>query len=152
MSSSQPNGPQANPAYDSEIRFGFLLKVLGGTVVGMILTCAFIYWLYFFLLNIEKANDPAPPILSEASEPIQVPGPLLLALPERELERVERKASEQLNSYAWIDEASGSARLPIARAIDKIAHQGIGSVEVAVETESDTDEPTAPSETDGATE
>ena len=117
MSDAQP--------YDHDLKYGFLLKVLAGTILVMVVTCTFIYWLYFFLLNLETSADPAPPILAEASLPISVPGALLLANPERELDRLNEKVGTRLNSYGWVDEASGIAHLPIDRAILLVAANGL---------------------------
>ena len=126
---------------DHDVKYGFLLKVLGGTVVFMVLVCAFIYWLYFFFLGLEKKTDPAPPILTEASLPISVP---LLANPERELDRLETKDSQRLDAYGWVDEASGIAHLPIAEAIKIVAEREANRPQTEVAPDSPDDETASP--------
>ncbi len=147
MSRTHEASPQGGHSYDGEISYGFLVKTLGATVVFLVLACAFIYWLYFFFLDLEKQADPAAPVLSEASLPIEVPGPKLLQLPERELDRNLSAAEKQLHSYGWVDEAAGIAHVPIDRALDlAVAQLAAASHDAAVTDEADSEE--TPNRTD----
>jgi hypothetical protein len=52
-------------------------------------------------------------------------GPKLLARPERELDEVRAAEKEQLGSYGWVDQAGGVARIPVERAMEIVAAQGL---------------------------
>jgi hypothetical protein len=132
-----PASSHHEPSFDHDISYGFLLKVFGGTVVGIVLVCAFIHWLYFFFVAQEVRADPPPPILNEASERIVVPGPLLLATPELQLDRMRRSDAERLDGYAWVDENQGIARVPIDRALDLVVEQEARRVQRASENSED---------------
>jgi hypothetical protein len=110
-------------SFDHDISYGFLLKLLGGTVVFMVLVCAFIYWLYFLFLAQEVRADPPVPILQEAAERIVVPGPNLLATPEIELDRMRHEDQLKLDEYGWVDEQQGIAHVPIDRALDMVVER-----------------------------
>jgi hypothetical protein len=53
------------------------------------------------------------------------PEPRLQSDPASDLERFRRQQDAILNSYGWIDEKAGIARIPIERAMDLIAGHGL---------------------------
>jgi len=53
------------------------------------------------------------------------PEPRLQAYPVVDLEKLRVREEQQLNSYEWIDEAAGVMRIPIERAMDIIAENGL---------------------------
>ena len=51
--------------------------------------------------------------------------PVLQIDPVADLKAYEAQEEELLNSYGWVDKGAGVARIPIDRAIDIIAKQGL---------------------------
>ena len=102
---------------DSELN----AKAIAGFGIGLILVTAAsavgVWYFSKFLRSYEAAQDPAPPALEAARAPYQPPGPRLQTDPEGELETLREEEDAILEGYAWIDEASGVARVPIERAI-----------------------------------
>jgi hypothetical protein len=84
-------------------------------------------WLFYRgLSNFErKALDRAPSPLREASVPRPPAGPLLQMSPETELAAFRRAEQAKLNGWGWVDKAHGVAHVPVERAIDAVAAQGL---------------------------
>ncbi|MEO8503067.1 MAG: hypothetical protein ABI609_04135 [Acidobacteriota bacterium] len=54
------------------------------------------------------------------------PGPLLQADPTLDMVQLRAAEDAALTSYGWVDRASGTVRIPIREAINRIAAQGLG--------------------------
>jgi hypothetical protein len=53
------------------------------------------------------------------------PKPLLQETPALDLERFRAKEEETLSTYGWVDRASGVVRIPIERAMEIVAREGL---------------------------
>lgn len=53
------------------------------------------------------------------------PAPRLQPEPKADLARVLEEQQQLLNSYGWVDESSGTVRIPIDRAMDELLRQGL---------------------------
>lgn len=53
------------------------------------------------------------------------PPPRLEAQPAAEMERFRQQEEQILNTYGWVDEASGVTRIPIDRAMELLLKQGL---------------------------
>ena len=53
------------------------------------------------------------------------PEPRLQAHPAVDLERLRSREEAELNSYEWVDEATGVMRIPIQRAMEITAEKGL---------------------------
>jgi hypothetical protein len=125
---SSQDGPvpgQTAIEVDREIQFRQLLW-LGVGLVGTAVLSGFVV---FFLLRgfLQAEHEQAAPPPPMVAVPLAVPGPKLLAFPERELERVRQLEAEQLDSYGWVDAQQGIVRVPIDRAIEIVAGTGLPS-------------------------
>lgn len=115
--------PHESVEFDREIQYHQLIWM----GVGLLLTALLSGVGVFFLLRsfvgwrAEQAASSTPLV---APAPTAA-APLLLARPERELERVRREEKEQLESYGWVDQASGVAHIPIEKAIEIVAARGL---------------------------
>jgi len=67
----------------------------------------------------------------------------------QDLEETRREADQQLHSYGWIDKDAGIARVPISRAMEIIAREGLGPEN---EKSSEKPAPDPPSPTDKGSE
>ena len=60
--------------------------------------------------------------------PNEVPGypePALQVKPEVDLQNYRKRAEEDLNSYGWIDQGHGVAKIPVERAMSLLAARGL---------------------------
>ncbi|MDH3403309.1 MAG: hypothetical protein OES32_10235 [Acidobacteriota bacterium] len=98
------------------------LKAIAGFAVGLVVVLAasavFVWYFSKLLRGYEEASDPPPPALAAAREPYLPPGPRLQVDPVQEMRDLRAHENGVLDSYGWVDEAAGIARIPIARAID----------------------------------
>jgi hypothetical protein len=65
---------------------------------------------------------PIHPLAAEREEP---PEPRLQALPAAELRAYRAREEERLSTYGWVDRQAGLVRLPIERAMEIIAREGL---------------------------
>jgi hypothetical protein len=110
---------------DREIQFRQLLWMGLGLVAVTFASGVVVFFLLRGFLQSERAAAGPPPLI--AAPPAVVSGPQLLARPEHELARVRQLEAEQIDSYGWIDAQQGLVRIPIDRAIDLVAAQGLPS-------------------------
>ncbi|HEV8631109.1 MAG TPA: hypothetical protein VGV61_12395 [Thermoanaerobaculia bacterium] len=115
--------PSEAVEFDREIQYHQLIW-MGVALLGIALVSAV---LVFFMLrgfvHWRAATQTPPPVMAPVQQ--EVPGPKLLARPERELARVRQEENERLSTYGWVDTAAGVARIPVERAIDLVAAQGL---------------------------
>jgi hypothetical protein len=120
--SDRPHGGE--PPIDHEIdargigKVGAWLAVV--TVAGFVIAWGF----YLLLSSAERKSDAPPSPLAEARAPRVAPGPALQATPERELAALRRTEAASLEGWAWIDRQANLARVPVARAIERVAADG----------------------------
>jgi hypothetical protein len=62
-----------------------------------------------------------------AASPPRPPEPRLQASPVQDMQELRRTENAWLQSYGWVDQAAGIARIPIDRAMELIAVQGLPS-------------------------
>jgi len=122
MSDHRPHGGE--PPIDHEIdargigKVGAWLAVV--TVVGFVVSWGF----YLVLSSVEGKSDAPPSPLAEARAPRVAPGPALQATPERELAAFRHAEEASLAGWAWVDRESNRARVPVAKAIERVAADG----------------------------
>jgi hypothetical protein len=71
----------------------------------------------------------APPRFKDDAGPF--PAPRLQSDAHSERERQKQADLERLNGYGWVDQKAGIAHIPIARAMEIIAHKGNSPSKVA---------------------
>jgi hypothetical protein len=115
----------AQPSFDREIGVGGIVRFLIGLTVLSIVTAIAMYGLYKFLQARETARDrPASPLV-DRSVPRMPPEPRLQTSPERELATMRAEQQALLESYGWVDESAGVARIPITAAMDLLLARGL---------------------------
>jgi hypothetical protein len=126
-----------NPGVEFEkkdVRVPALLRI-GLALLVLVLLSAFIAWRTFDSLTAHQ------PIYQEQLSPLRVgnpeplpPEPRLQGAPghpmfgPEELRRLRADAQVRLSSYGWVDQSAGIAHIPIDRAIDIIAQDGLPQV------------------------
>jgi hypothetical protein len=94
-----------------------------GLAVAIAVTLLTVYGL-MTLLRAREARQAGPPtVFTIAPEP--TPGPHLLVEPGRAIKNMRAQEEARLNSYGWIDEENGIIHIPIERAMDILAKQGL---------------------------
>jgi hypothetical protein len=96
--------------------FGVILAV---TLVGVIFVMRAVFWHFARV----QALGPEPTPFATARE--LPPAPRLQAHPQQDLQQTLDGQGQILNSYGWVDERSGRVRIPIDRAMDLLAQQGL---------------------------
>jgi len=93
--------------------------------VGLLLGTALASLLVIGLLAILPAPErPTKPVLETVSQ--ESPAPRLEVDGRMNRAAVEAAAASKLSGYAWVDRSAGTARIPIARAMELLAKQGWG--------------------------
>jgi hypothetical protein len=105
------------------LRFGAGIAIFG------LLAAAAAFGLFRLLGTLERRNDPPPPPLPRA-EGRQFPEPRLQTTPLQELEASRARDREFLAGAGWVDEAAGTARIPIDDAIALYAQAAAADAEV----------------------
>jgi hypothetical protein len=111
--------------------YGFLASLAAGViVVAALLSC-----LYRALDAFERRHQPvqSPLVQQTNADAREVPADEINTFPQPRLEKNERleinnfrlRQEQVLNSYGWVDEKAGVARIPIERAMQLIAQQGL---------------------------
>jgi hypothetical protein len=101
-----------------------VLGVLGALLLATALVGAGLVYLTRGLASFERAADPPPPPL--AQEPGRLPpAPRLQTQPFADIERQRAEERRLLDSYGWVDEKAGIARIPIERAKKLLLERGL---------------------------
>ena len=104
---------------------GPILRFLVFLSVLTIVTMGVIVLFYNFLERREAAEKTARyPLDRRPARPVPPP-PRLQTYPFRDLRDLRREEERLLTTYEWVDKNAGTVRLPIARAIDVVAAQGL---------------------------
>lgn len=100
-----------------------LLWFASGLFATLVLAGAFVWWLLAtYSHEADVAETPLSPFAGERHE---FPQPRLVVVSTEELRKLRASEEEQLNSAAWIDRPRNIARIPIARAIEIVAKDGL---------------------------
>jgi hypothetical protein len=94
-----------------------------GIVVMLALTMLVAWWITnLYGAQEQPVNVPFPP--EQVEQPLS-PAPRLQANPEQDWQQQQEQARDLLNRYEWIDREQGTLRIPVERAIDLLAEEGL---------------------------
>jgi len=108
--------------------------LIGLAVAGIVVYYALWGFYYFMEAHERRIQPPQNPLAQPATtETRVVPPDAYKTFPQPRLERNERleinefrlKEEQTLNSYGWVDQKAGVARIPIERAMQLIAQRGL---------------------------
>jgi hypothetical protein len=123
--STDPKPAAGPPGIDHEIDVRHILEI-GGWLIGVTLMSFAISWAFYRgLANFVKKSDPRPSPLVEAQAQAPPPGPLLQARPESELAVLRAREEARLEGWGWVDRGAGVAHVPIDRALEAVAREGL---------------------------
>lgn len=97
----------------------FLIVLAAVVFVAMLLMA----WLFDLFQPPADQYKKVPAALSDQAQ--IPPEPRLQASPLADLERLRDREDSQLNSYEWVDQAIGTMRIPIARAMEIVVENGL---------------------------
>jgi len=99
----------------------WFVVMLTATVLAVDVVC---YGMFKLMNRYEASNEPyvTPLAVPAGQDP---PEPQLQTTPWTDLQKLRAQEHEYLNSYGWVDERMGVARIPIAKAKELLLKQGI---------------------------
>ena len=110
---------------DGEINTRVLFRLTIGLLALVAIAMVLMWYLTTFVYEQEKAGDPPPPLMVEARVQHVPPNPRLQSNPFAELDLLRAKQQARLTSYGWVDQPAGVAHIPINKAMDLLAANGI---------------------------
>jgi hypothetical protein len=102
-----------------------ILRFLVFLVVLTLATMGVVVLFYNFLESREAAEKTAMYPLAVGQDRPLPPSPRLQTYPFRDIHDLRREEDRLLTTYEWVDKNAGTVRLPIARAIEIVAAQGL---------------------------
>ena len=121
---SKPHAPRPGhgPGHETrDVRIGVVLWAaagIGALALGTFVGMAAL--LERMALTEARSSPPASP-LAESYAPKEPPPPRLQTDPLQDLETLRAEEESVLGSYGWADQAAGTVRIPIARAMEILA-------------------------------
>ena len=117
-----PHVRHGHETRDVNIRF---IGLFGLSMVALLVgSLALIGWLFGVFAGTPVGHGRLAPRAEIQSRP---PAPPLQTSPTRDMQEMLHAENARLQSYGWIDHASGIARIPIDRAMKLLATQGLPS-------------------------
>jgi hypothetical protein len=114
--------------------FAFLISL----AVGVVLVCFVVWGLYDFMDARQRSHQPQQsPLVKQSEADSRIVSPdEIKKFSQPRLERSERveindfrlKEEQTLNSYGWVDEQSGTVRIPIERAMQLVSQRGLPTI------------------------
>jgi hypothetical protein len=114
--------------------FAFLISL----AVGGVLVYFVVWGLYDFMDARQRSHQPqqSPLVKQSEADPRIVSPDEITKFPQPRLEQNERveindfrlKEEQTLNSYGWVDEKSGTVRIPIERAMQLVSQRGLPTI------------------------
>lgn len=104
------------------------LRVVLGFLAALGLATAFVlvvlWGMFSYFRGLSARRGPLPSPVTYTSAP-QIPPPQLQPDPVADYNVYHLSDQEKLNSYGWVDQSAGIARIPIDRAMDLLVQRGL---------------------------
>lgn len=125
---TQPPDPNSVAAGHElhDVRAKDLLGFAVALTAIVALACAFLVWLLGFFEVRAKRHDP---VLSPLVEDEIPPDPQLEVQPKRNLDELRAVEDRFLHRYRWIDKEQGVVQIPVERAMELVADEGLPAPE-----------------------
>ena len=99
-----------------------LVKFSIGLFLLIVVALVGMQWMFNYFRNTQQLGPPASPFAESQAQP---PGPRLQVHPAQDLKQLRQGEDEKLNSYGWVDQKAGIARIPVDRAMDLLIQKGL---------------------------
>ena len=98
-----------------------------GVAVGVVTIVSAVLVLFLFNRLVDRARqaDPPNPPLARHEQGRKPPEPRLQEMPFKDIAALRAEEQAVLESYGWIDEKAGIARIPVAEAMKIVAERGL---------------------------
>lgn len=96
-----------------------------GLTIMVVAASAGMLLLFDLLSHREDTGQPQLPEMVRAASAQEPPEPRLQTLPRKDLAEVRAEEARILHTYGWVDRDAGVARIPIERAMEIVAEQGV---------------------------
>lgn len=131
-SSATPQGTPEKPIPDSEgsdVNVRGILIFLGLLVItGVLIHLALYFMQRQFRKDVLQVHERAKqqqPVATVSRNAPNFPGPRLQLSPTADMKDLHAREEALLNSYGWINKTSGVVRIPIQRAMEILAQNGL---------------------------
>jgi hypothetical protein len=101
-----------------------LIQFAFGMAVVLVVVLFGMRWTFDYFKKIEPLGPTASPMVSATQRELP-PNPRLQANPRDDLQVYCAAQEQAVNTYGWVDQQSGIARIPIDRAMDLILQRGL---------------------------
>lgn len=122
----KPDSPvDSGAGYErTDAHVGALLKFAFWMAISMAVVLVGMKWTFDYYARTQPLGAPASPLLAGRELP---PSPRLQARPRLELKDYCEAQQQDVNSYGWVDRASGVVRIPVGRAMDLVLARGLAA-------------------------
>jgi hypothetical protein len=107
-------------------------KLIAVVVVFLAATAVAMWLVFDFFFARQAGQDVKPPAVANRQGDRLPPLPRLQTTPYADLAKFRQAEAAAVTSYAWVDKANGIVQVPVARAIELIAEQGLPAFAPAV--------------------
>lgn len=109
----------------SDANVGGVTRLLAITIGFLVVSFAFVAWTFTSFRSSSEAGDVKPAPITQRTGDRQPPAPRLQTTPVVDLKAFRASEQQVLDTYAWVDQANGVVRMPIASAIEHVAKNGL---------------------------
>jgi cytoskeletal protein RodZ len=118
----EPERHHAGHHETTDASISALVKFGVGLFFLIVVVLAGANWMFNYFRNTQQLGPPASPFEESRTMP---PQPRLQVRPAQDLKQLRTTEDERLNSYGWVDQKTGVARIPIDRAMDLLIEKGL---------------------------
>jgi hypothetical protein len=96
-----------------------------GLTLGVIFSSLLMWFLFDRLAAREERRSPRPERMEAFNPQKEPPEPRLQPNPPLDLKKFRESEEAILNGYGWVDPDKGIVRIPVARAMELVAQEGL---------------------------
>lgn len=106
----------------SEVSVRLIVVSLAFLAVFTFFVCLLVVGIFNYLHSEYRTEE-----ATRLAQPVVPPEPRIEVEPFRQLQTLKVREDHILSTYAWVDQKSGTVRIPVYRAIDLLAQKGLTS-------------------------
>ena len=125
MDASKQNGAAGHETRDANVRS--ISKFVVGLVVGVMAALLLMWFLFDRFAVREARRSPRPETMAASNPQKEPPEPRLQRAPVMALEEFRAGEEAILNDYGWVNPEKGIVRIPVERALELVAKEGLPS-------------------------
>jgi hypothetical protein len=116
------HNPNGTGHEQTEVNVRTIVVSLAFLLLGAILAAIVTIGIFRYLHDTYK-----PDVAAKEAQPQIPPEPRIEVAPAEQIQALRAHEDHVLTSYSWVDQKSGTVRVPIDRAIDMLAQKGLPS-------------------------